>query len=136
MAALTGPYDARPKVGDLIAYPLAANTKIYKGALVALNAGYAQPAHDDPGVQFVGVAHETKDNAGGAAGAVSVRVQKNGAYTYAKAGAAPADAGKPVFVVDDNTVSTAATANSLACGHVTEVPDSAHVRVRINRSVQ
>ncbi len=147
MAALTAPYDPHPKDGELIAYPVAANTTIFKGALVEIVNGLAQPAADTAGAAFAGVAHETKVNtaatilpggagAAGAAGALHIRVHKTGSLIYNKAGAAAADIGKQAFIVDDNTVSTAATANNVPCGFVVEVTDAAHVRVRINRSVQ
>ena len=85
MAALSAPYDAHSKDGELIAYPVAAATTIYKGALVALTGGYAKPAADTAGVLFAGVAHETIANPG-AAGAVSVRVEKRGSFLYNRAG--------------------------------------------------
>ncbi len=47
-----------------------------------------------------------------------------------------ADLGKPCFIVDDNTVSTAATTNNVACGYVTELIDASHVRVRIDLAVR
>ncbi|MBV9850085.1 MAG: hypothetical protein JO250_10470 [Armatimonadetes bacterium] len=157
MSALTGPYDARRKEGGLVRYPVAANTEVFKGGLAVLSGGYAQPGADAAGVIFIGVFAETVNNtagavqpgqiapapgspqltpAAGAAGAYSVRVEKTGAFVFNKAGAAQADLGKPAFVVDDNTVSTAATTNNVACGYVTEIVDASHVRVRIDRSVQ
>ena len=36
MTALAAPYDAHEKEGELVAYPIAANTTIWKGALVGL----------------------------------------------------------------------------------------------------
>ena len=147
MAALTVPYDTHHKDGELVAYPLAANTTIYKGALVALTAGLAKPGSDTAGVAFVGVAYETKVNqastilpggagVAGAAGALSIRVQKTGAYLYNRAASTVADIGKAVQVADDNTVATTGTVNAIVAGYIVEVPDAAHVRVRIDRSVQ
>ena len=75
------------------------------------------------------------DNTGGAGAAKSVRVLKTGDYTYAKTGAALTDIGKTAFVADDNTVSTAATTNSLPCGVVVGLTDSAHLVVRIDGKV-
>jgi len=46
MAALTASYDPHPKDGELVAYPVAANTTIYKGGLVNISGGYAVPAAD------------------------------------------------------------------------------------------
>lgn len=136
MTALTQGYDARRRDGALIAYPVAAGGHIFKGGLVAVAAsGYAVPAADAAGLTFVGVAYEEGDNRGGVAGGRTVRVLKTGVYTYPKAGASLADMGKTVFVVDDATVSTAATGNALAVGVVAGVPDAGHVCMRIDGKV-
>ena len=134
--AITTAYDGKRKDGELIRYPLAAGQKIPKGALVVLSAGLAANAADTAGVQFTGVAYETADNTGGAAGAVSVRVLKRGDYIYSKAAAVQADVGKQALVVDNGTVATAATTNSIPAGYVAELVDAGHVRVRIDRGVQ
>ena len=147
MAALTAAYDTHAKDGELIAYGLAANTTIFKGALVEVVAGFVQPAGDTAGAAFVGIAHETEVNqpstilpsgAGPAraAGVLKLRVHKVGSLLYSKAAAVPGDIGQLAHIVDDNTVATAATANNIPCGYVVEVPDASHVRVRIDRSVQ
>ncbi len=148
MAALTQAYDAKRKDGEMVAYPVAANTSIFKGSLVAVVAGFVVPAADAAGAVFVGVAHETKLNVAstplpgqpgqfaGAAGALSVRIEKTGSFVYAKAAAVAADRGKAALVADSGSVATAATTNNVACGHVVDVVDSGHVRVRIDRGVQ
>ncbi len=136
MTALAQGYDARRRDGALIAYPVAAGGRVFKGGLVAVAAsGYAVPAADAAGLTFVGVAYEEGDNRGGAAGARKVRVLKTGVYTYAKVGASPADMGKVVFVVDDGAVTTAATGSNVAAGVVVGVPDTGHVCVRIDGKV-
>lgn len=137
MTALSQPYDARRKDGVLVAYPVAAGAHVHKGGLIAVAAttGLAQPAADAAGVTFVGIAYEDMDNTGGAAGAKLVRLLKTGVFTYAKTAAAQTDVGKTAFVVDDATVSTAATADNVACGVVVGVPDAASVQVRIDGKV-
>lgn len=137
MTALTASYDAKRKDGKLIAMPIAANAQVFKGALVAVAAatGLAQAAADAAGLVFVGVAYETCDNTGGAAAAKLVRVLKTGNYVYAKTGASLTDIGKTALIADDNTVSTAATTNSVACGVVVGLTDAAHVTVRIDGTV-
>ena len=97
--------------------------------------GLAQPAADAAGLVFVGMAYEGADNTRGAAGVKSVRVLKTGVFTHAKAGAVQSDVGKTAFVVDDATVATAPTTDSLACGIVVGLSDSAHVQVRIDTKV-
>lgn len=137
MTALSQTYDARRKDGELIAYPVAAGARVFKGALLAIAGatGLAQPAADAAGLTFAGVAYEGSNNSAGAGGAALVRVLKTGVFTYAKTGAAQTDAGKTAFVVDDNTVSTAPTTDNIACGIVVGVPDAAHVQVRIDGKV-
>ncbi len=133
MTALSASYDARRKDGALVSCPVGAGVHVFKSALLAVAAtGLIQPAGDAPGLVFAGVAYEESDNTGGAAGAKSVRVLKTGVFTLAKAGAAQTDVGRPAFVLDDATVSTAATADSLACGIVVGTEGGAHVQVRID----
>ena len=135
MTALAQAYDARRRDGALIAYPVAAGAHIFKGGMVAVTASGVVPAADAAGLMFVGVAYEEGDNRGGAAGARKVRVLKTGVYTYSKTGASPTDMGRMVFVVDDATVSTAATGSTVAAGVVVGVPDAGHVCVRIDGKV-
>ena len=137
MTALSNSYDARRKDGALAAYPLGAGVHVRKGGLLAVASatGLVQPASDSAGLVFVGVAYEESDNTGGAAGARTVRVLKTGVFSYAKIAAVQADTGKTAFVVDDGTVSTAATTDSIACGSVVGVPDALSVQVRIDGKV-
>ena len=134
MTALTSSHETRRKDGALVRYPVGAGVHVQKGGLlvVLLATGLAQPASDSAGTVFIGVAYEEADNTGGAAGAKLVRVLKTGVYAYAKAAAAQGDVGKTAFVVDDGTVSTAATADSVACGVVVGAPDALTVQVRID----
>jgi hypothetical protein len=146
MAALTGSYDVKRKDGKLVSYPLAAGAHIYKGALVCVSAasGLVVPGADAAGVVFVGVAHEEGNNVAGfvpiggglpgtgAAGAVSVRVEKDGLYHYNKAGAVQTDVGKVAYILDDNTVSTAATTNNVHCGVVGALIDGGTLAVLID----
>jgi hypothetical protein len=135
MTALS--YDARRKDGALVRYPLGAGVHVRKGGLLAVAAatGLAQPASDSTGLVFIGIAYEDADNTAGPAGAKSVRVLKTGVYTYAKTAAAQTDVGKAAFVVDDATVSTAATTDSIACGVVVGVPNALAVQIRIDGKV-
>lgn len=145
MTALAASYDPKRKDGQLIRYPLAAGAHVFKGALVCVSTttGLLMPGADAAGVVCVGVAFEEGNNGVGAvqydgsvssglAGAVSVRVQTVGLYQYHKAGAVQADVGKQAFLVDDNTVATAATTNSVKCGVVGALVDSGTVAVLID----
>ncbi len=136
MTALASAHETRRKDGALVRYGLGAGTHILKGGLTAVAAtGQAQPASDSAGLVFIGVAYEEGGGTSGAAAAKSVRVFKTGVFTYAKAGASLSDIGKTAFVVDDGTVSTAATVNSIACGVVVGVPDALSVQIRIDGKV-
>jgi len=131
LTALTANYDAERKDGILVAYKVAADAVIFKGALVCLNAdGYLIPAADAAGLKFAGVAYEKGDNADGDAGDVTVRVWKDGSFRVAKAAAAQADLGAAAYCLDDNTVATSST-HSLKAGTVVELCGSTAVRVLI-----
>ena len=145
MTALAGSYDPKRKDGQLIRYPLAAGAHVFKGTLVCVStaSGLLVPGADVAGVVCVGVAYEGGNNVAGAvqydgsissgvAGAVLVRVETQGLYQYHKVGAVQADVGKEAFLVDDNTVSTVATADNVKCGVVGARVDSGTVAILIN----
>lgn len=90
----------------ILVLPVGANKKIYAGALVAVNAGYAEPGYTATGLIAAGRAEESVDNTSGAAGAVSVRVRR-GVFKYKNKtdeAVAQADALKDCYIVDDETV--------------------------------
>ena len=146
MAALTSSYETKRKDGRLVLYPLAAGVHVFKGALVCVASatGLLVPGADAAGAVFVGVAYEDGNNVAGyvpplgsipgsgAAGAVSIRVEKDGLYQYHKTGAVQSDVGKVAYLLDDNTVSTAATANSVHCGVVGALIDSGTLAILID----
>jgi hypothetical protein len=163
MAALTAPYDGQRKDGEMTLYPINNNIEVFKGGMAALAAsGFVQPAADAAGILFVGVFAESVSNLDGAiqpgqiqqsigspgqsfntlngqpignAGALGARVYKEGAFVFNKAAAVQTDLGKVALIVDDNTVSVAATTNNVPCGKIVEIIDGAHVRVRIDLEV-
>lgn len=102
---------ARTIFGDglLCQDPVAANVRIFSGALVALDAaGNAVPAAPASPVMR-GVAEAEADNTGGAAGAQRVDIRR-GAFLVSSDGSLKrTHVGKNVFVVDDNTVGAAGT---------------------------
>lgn len=112
MAALTGPTPITEKQGaqaplQYISIPVKANTVIYAGALVVVDAGYAAPARTATGLLAAGRAAATVDNTGGSAGAKSIRVDR-GAFAADNSASgdliAQADLLKTVYFVDDHTV--------------------------------
>lgn len=114
---------------------VAANARIFEGALVCLSAtGFATPGATATTLKADGVARETVDNTGGANGAVRVTVRK-GVFPFVNSAAGDAitiaDIGTDCFIVDDQTVAkTNGTNTRSVAGRVVDV-DSAGVWVRI-----
>lgn len=96
------------KDGELIGVPVAANVRIYAGALVVANAaGYAAPGSTALDLTYLGRAEETVDNTGGANGAKTVLVRRGKAFQFKNSGAdavTQACLGEPCYIVDDETV--------------------------------
>lgn len=120
MAALTK-NSGRTRVGEgrRFADPLAADVRIFTGALVALNAqGQALPAAPNA-ARIRGVALHEADNTDGLAGDASVEIER-GAFLFSSDGTLTrAHVGANVFVVDDNTVGAAGTLVAGKCLDVT-----------------
>lgn len=111
MPVLTEPYEVKYRPGALVAYPVAGNTTLYKGAMIGLNsAGYAVPMnHATSSLKFVGIAEETITNTG-SNGEAWVRVVKVGSGVYqAPPLVGQADIGKDVYAVTDNEVQVITT---------------------------
>ncbi|MDO8433517.1 MAG: hypothetical protein Q7S58_14020 [Candidatus Binatus sp.] len=150
MAALTNSRNT-PEMADggrIRVYPVEANTNIYLGAMVALNAaGNAAPAsattttanaqkvigraermhHGTPGQNAI--------NNPGAAGAISI-VARKGVFMFANDGTiGAAQVGLACFAVDDNTVGAADRASGAsvqqyaAAGQVVAIDSSGQVWV-------
>ena len=135
MTATTTAREAKRRDGEVIAYPIAA-VKIPKGALVNINAaGFATNATDAASETFAGVAYETVDNSAGSAGDTSIRVQTTGTYVFVDGGGNgdQTDIGLDFHIVDNQTVTDAATTNSLAAGTAVESISATSVRIRIDR---
>lgn len=134
MSALTTDRDTPTRDGELFEFPVAADTTIYAGALVCLNAtGFAVPGDEDDDYTAVGRAEQRVVN-GAVAGAVRVRVRR-GVFRYANSAEADAitlaDVGATCYVVDDQTVAkTDDTGSRPPAGKVLDV-DSAGVWVLI-----
>ena len=140
MAALTANYDSERKDGLLVSYKVAAGALIYKGALVCLDAaGYAVPAADELGLEFVGVAYERGDNAAGVDGDVRARVWKDGAFRVSMPGVELKDLGRTAYIIDDNTVMTPNPLKvkwDISAGTIVEIPADDVVRVLIRNAVR
>jgi 3D (Asp-Asp-Asp) domain-containing protein len=135
MTATTVSREAKRKDGEIIAYKMAA-VKIPKGALVSINAtGFATNASDTAGETFAGVAYETVDNSAGVAGAKDIRVETQGTYVLIDGGGngAQTDVGVVFKIVDNQTVTDAATTNNLNAGVCVESIDANTTRIKIDR---
>lgn len=98
----------------LLAYPVAANVKCWKGGLAVIEAGNATPGKVGASLISAGRFEQTVDNLGGAAGAQTVIVRR-GCFQFANSASdavATADIGKPCYVEDDQTVSKTSASNA------------------------
>jgi hypothetical protein len=115
---------------QILPLPAAAGAVLFVGALTATNAaGQAVPASDTAGLKVQGVCREGLNNTSGAAGTLGttadymdavrfVRVDAQGEWLFDVSAGIPTP-GAPAFVVNDNTVSAAPTANSIVAGKFT-----------------
>lgn len=142
MPALTQAYENFEKPGLVVSYKIT-NAKIFKGALVGVNANghLCAMSHAAAGLKFVGVANETVDNSAGAAGEKSLNVTKCGSFVFKAASGytpAQADLGKEVYANTDWEVQVAATGltNLYKVGTIVGVETTATgapgVRVRVD----
>ncbi|MGE4296943.1 MAG: hypothetical protein AB7E47_02845 [Desulfovibrionaceae bacterium] len=96
------------KDAEIISAPVAADAKIYAGALVVANAtGYAEPGSTATTLTYLGRAEEQVDNTDGADGAKSVLVRRGKAFKFLNSGTdavTQASLGKACYIVDDQTV--------------------------------
>jgi len=114
--------------------PVAANAKIWQGALVILNAGFAQPGSAVATAVTMGIAEFTADNTSGIAGALTVAV-KRGVFSFANDAAdpvLPAQIGSVCYVLNDQTVSaTSAAGSKPVAGKVFNIDSDGSVWVEI-----
>lgn len=116
MADLNTPY----KDGEIIVLPVAGNTLIEAGHMVAVNSsGYAVPAADSAGLTVIGIADEAVDNSSGAAGDLQINVRRKKVFGLENDSASPVETaglGKDVYVKDSTTVSSSGGTNSIVAG--------------------
>ena len=112
--------------GHEYSFGVAASTKIYAGALVALDSsGNATKGATATGLRGIGRAEEQVDNSGGSAGDKTIRV-RSGTFRFANSSAGDAlargDIGATCYIVDDQTVAkTNGTNTRSAAGKVVGV---------------
>lgn len=136
MTALSSSRIAPQILGAQYNVPVAADTKIYGGALVCLDAnGRAVPGDEDDGLRALGVADALADNTGGAAGDIYVRV-RSGIFGFVNSADADAvtvaDVGETCYVVDDQTIAkTSAGGTRSPAGSVKMIDATGMVYVAI-----
>ena len=127
MAALTANrgFKRAGSVRRTTKFEVAANAVIHSGAIVAINAaGFALPASDTAALKVVGVAFGSSANNSGGANGAKVIIVSEGDFDMVNAAGAVTQASKarPVYVVDDQTVTTAAVAtNDIVAGIAVDI---------------
>lgn len=119
MTQLAKNKDVPIKVGDVESFLVEDNVRIYKGALVCLNAaGYLVPAADSANFTLAGIAYEECDNTltGHAQGGKSCRVQRGVIAKVVATSITQAMLGEMMYVVDDQTVDDAVGTNAIKAG--------------------
>lgn len=136
MSALTEDKQIELQDGAELDYPVAASTKIYGGALVAVNAGgYALPGSDTSGLIFQGIAMSQQDNSSGANGDKRIVLKRKGLIKVVMGTAiTQANVGDSVCLDDDQTVDLAAnTTNDIPCGKIVQFIDTTHAWIDIEK---
>ena len=100
------------------AYPVNAGAHIYEGALVCVQVsdGMLVDGTAATGTIFAGIADQTVDG-GAADGDVTARVRQKGVFTLAASSGAATNVGKPVYLVDNNTVAVAPQTGAILVGY-------------------
>jgi len=124
MAALAKDRNTPRRLAERFSDPVGAAKKIYAGAIVVLNGGYAEPGSTALNLVARGVAQQQVDNSGGAAGDLNVtsyagpqayRLDNDGSITRA-------DIGSNCYIVDDHTVAkTDGAGTRSVCGEIADV---------------
>ncbi|WP_035296186.1 hypothetical protein [Brevibacillus thermoruber] len=106
---------------DKLAFPVAADTLIYQGALVAINAaGEAVPASATAGLKVVGRAEQHVDNRYSGAGENRIDVGR-GIFLYKNSVTNPVTAAQLMedcYVEDDETVRVSTAGTNIRVGKV------------------
>jgi hypothetical protein len=126
-------YTAVPGLRD---FPVAAGVVIYEGALVAFDtSGFARPARVSTTDIVIGIAFQRADNSfvGNVAGGIRVHVRDND-IAFVNCGTAGdaiaiGNVGALCYVLDDQTVTTVATAHCVA-GNIYWVDEAGRIGVK------
>lgn len=127
MAALTKDRQTPERSGKEFGFPVKAATRIFAGALVVLDGGYAAPGRTATGLKAVGRAEAHADNTSGSAGAIDVPVRA-GVFRFDNSTAgdliARTDITADAYIVDDQTVAkTDGSSTRSKAGRIVDVDD-------------
>lgn len=117
--------NTRRRKATVFGDPVAGGVKIHKGTLVCLLAsGFLAPANKATDSVIRGVAQDTIDNTQGQDGDAFCQVFADEAYDFITSDASNtrANIGKPVYAVDEQTV-TIEPADSFRVGTIVDVED-------------
>lgn len=122
--ALTDTANIKPEAGENYAiYDVAASVEIFAGAALGWSGAAVRPHVD--GDQFAGFALQSRDNSGGAAGDLTVKVLVAGRAELAVSGATTdANIADVVYVKGDNGFSTTDSGSDTPMGMVKKVVSS------------
>jgi hypothetical protein len=117
MTAATEGRMTKRRDGRKMSLPVAANTKLLIGCMVALSTtGVAVHASAISTLKVQGVAETEADNTGGAAGAIQVQIDRHGWFQFSNSAGADqitlSDVGSNCYVVDNQTVAKTSSANT------------------------
>ncbi len=102
------------EIGDYSHLPLAAGAKAYRHTFIGQVSGTNTFRPLVAADKFAGVAQDSADNTGGAAGAKDVRVKREGRVLETVTGATATTAiGTSVYASADDTLTTTSAGNSL-----------------------
>lgn len=134
MAAATSPENRPRRGGEVLNVPVAANVRIWQGTLVVRNTGLAAPGTTALNLVALGLATETVNNIGGAAGALRINVEP-GIFRFDNSAAGDliveADIGSDCFIVDDNQVAKTNGGNTRSIAGKVWAVDADGVWVRV-----
>jgi hypothetical protein len=123
MAASTADIAIDAKVpADKGSGPIAASTTLYKGIFANYNSSGYLVSATDADEEFAGIVDGHYDNSAGSAGAMNADLYTSGKFEVAAAGLAITDVGKPLYIVDNQTVQTgdASISNGVYVGTLAE----------------
>ena len=118
MAALQTDRNTQMRDGELISAPVKSGVKIYAGAIVVAEDGYAAPGKKAENLVYLGRAEEQVDNTATDAkdGDRSVLLRRGRAFKWTNStgngAVGQAEFGKKVYIVDDQTVTKTAAGAS------------------------